>query len=62
MKAKFTSEDDCNVALRELKGQALRHSLDYPVDQPARDYNEKSFKARCISEGTLQRWKKMEGK
>jgi hypothetical protein len=61
MKAKFKSEDDCTVAQRELKAQALRHSLDYPVDQTTRDDNEKKFKARCVSEETLQRWKKIEG-
>jgi hypothetical protein len=57
----FKSEDDCNVAQSKLLAQAIRHSLDYPVDQAARDENEKKFKARCVSEDTMHRWKTLEG-
>jgi hypothetical protein len=62
MKAEFKSQDDCNNAQRALLGKAMRHSLDLPADQVARDDNQKNFKARCVSEDTLQRWKKLEGK
>ncbi len=61
MIAEFKSEDDCNIAQSKLLAQAIRHSLDYPVDQAARDENEKKFAARCVSEGLLQHWKKLDG-
>jgi hypothetical protein len=62
MKAGFTSQSDCDKAQRALVGQAMPHSLDLPADQAARDDNQKKFKARCVPEDTLQRWKKLEGR
>jgi hypothetical protein len=62
MKAEFASHSDCDNAQRVLLGEAMRHSLDLPVDRAARDDNQKKFKARCVSEDTLERWKRLEAK
>ena len=60
MKAEFKTLDECNRAQSALVGQGIRHSLDWPVDQSARDANQQNFKAQCVSEETLQGWKKLE--
>lgn len=58
VKGPFSTAEGCDLAQRSLEGQGLRHSLDWPRDQSSRGF-QSSVRAKCMSEGEFQSWKKL---